>query len=553
VSTPERPESSATTYSPPSVAVTAAGCVVTSAFLPIEPLHVSVTALIATVTLVIGILLAVGALVGSAAAAADGDSAVPPRGTRAPRCPRPSRRLRRRHFRREVVARIVAGLIVGGVLVAGGAYRIARTDRPPRAGILPAGVVTVTGRARQDLRPSASGIRVLPVAVKEITDSRGWTGSATGRTVLLWEGEASVVTLDRATRVVPQRGDTLRFATTPEALAGGMVWTTDDEITVTPIDSPLAGVRRGTRRTLRGRFERLERSARGFMVALMLGDRGSVSPDTYEAVRRSGSAHVLALSGMHLGVLALIVSAVLRRALPSAFALGVTAIILFGYVWIAGWIPSLLRAIAMVGVAAFASVRSVRLPPGTILARSVLVLYVVDPSIAYELGFQYSVCALAGLIWVAPFLVAQLHYILPRPLAGYVGVSAAALACTTPLSLTLFGTVYPAGIVMAGVLSIGVTLLMWAGLAYIAVAPLPLIGLIVGRSLEVGVSFFSTIAEWGARIPELSRDDASFSGQAATIGAAIIGITGLILLLRRRNRVHYERRKASIGESQFHF
>lgn len=462
-------------------------------------------------------------------------------------------RARRRSIYREAAERIVVGLIIGCALVSVGTYRIARINHAPRSAILPYGEVLVTARALQDLRPSASGIRVLPVIVDEITDRRGWRGSGTGRSVLLWDGEATIVTADRTERIVPQRGDILRFATTSEAFGRGTVWLTDDDISVTRRDSIASRVRRGVRRTLRERFERLERSTRGLMVALLLGDRGSVSPDTYEAVRRSGAAHVLALSGMHLGVLAIIVSAALRRILPSALAVGVTAVALFGYVWIAGWIPSLLRAIAMVGVAALAAIRSIRLPPGTVLARGVLILYAIDPSIAYEIGFQYSVCALVGLIYGAPFLVAHLRYLFPRWIAGYVGVSTAALLCTTPLSLALFGTVYPAGIVMAGVLSIGVTLLMWVGLGYLAIAPLPGIGLLVGRSLEAGVTLFSTIAGWGAQIPELNRTDASFGGVSAVICTAIIGISGLILMFRLRNRVHFEQRKASIGESQFHF
>ena len=507
----------------PSVAVPAAVLVVASAFLTIELLVVSVAALFALAFFAVAIL---GVATWS---------------------------FRRAARRPGATHRVAAGLILGCAMVALGTYRIARTDQVPTPAIVPRGEVAVTATALQDLRPSTSGIRALPVAVDEITDRRGWKGSCRGRTVLLWEGKASIVTTDRTERVVPQRGDALRFTTAPKALGGGTVWLADDDIAVTLRDTELSRIRRTTRKTIKRRFERLERNARGYMVALLLGDRGSVSPETYDAVRRSGAAHVLALSGMHLGVLAFIVSAALRRVVPSTVAVGVSAFVLCGYVWIAGWIPSLLRAIAMVCVASFAAVRSVRPPPPTILARGVLILYLIDPSIVYELGFRYSVLALTGLMWGAPFLVAQLRYILPRWCAVYIGVSAAALACTAPLTLALFGTVYPAGIVMAGALSIGVTLLMWSGLVYIAVAPIPLLGRIAGETIEGGVSVFTAVAGWGARIPALSPGESAPSAMALILGSGIIVLSGSILLFRRRHRIHFDQRKASIGESQFHF
>jgi ComEC/Rec2-related protein len=454
---------------------------------------------------------------------------------------------------RAAALRLVLGLSVGLAAVAFIGYRVTATSAPPAFSIDATGPVTLYGRAVVDLRPSAGGVRYIPVTVKTVHDRRGWGGSGRGMVTLLWDGQETLLTSDGMARVVPQRGDMLVVRTDAASLRSGTVWTDETDIAVEPSRSAVKVVRRRIRGEIYRRFARLDRRSRALMAALVLGDRSGIDPATYDAVRRSGAAHVLALSGMHLGVLALAVSWIGRRLFSRNVAILVTLVVLSGYVWIAGWIPSLLRALAMVVVASVSRVFGRRESPIVILARGVLLLVVITPEIVYQLGFQYSVLALAGILCLSPITTAYLEQLVPRGVAIYLGVSLAALIPTAVLSLGVFGTLYPAGIVTAGALSAIVVAIIWAGLLFAAVATVPVAGTVVGRAVGLLTTLLEEMAELGARIPAIDLGRAGGVGTAAAFGTLLVLGTALVLLLRRNARRRIVERKVAVGEPQLDF
>lgn len=449
--------------------------------------------------------------------------------------------------------RLVAGVLLGLIVTGSGAYRLALQPNTPFLSITPRGAIEVTAQAAADLRPSTSMVRTLPVVIKGGRDARRWYGSGRGRVVVMWEGEYTVPLTDRSRRIAPIRGDILTFHTDSERLKTGVVWVDEDDLSVALYDRPIQRIRRELRGAIRRRFGRLNRETRGVMLALLLGDRGSIDPETYDAVRMSGAAHVLALSGMHLGVLAIIVGLLLRRFFSPRWYAIVATIILAFYVWIAGWIPSLLRALSMVVVVTVAQTRSRRLTGPTVLARGIVLLALLHPAVVYELGFQYSVLALAGLMCVTPSLVSALGLFLPRGLALYFGASMGALLLTAPLSISLFGTVYPGGIVMAGALSLVVTVIMWFGVVFTVIGPIPFVGTICASLLEKTVGAFVTLAGVGAHIPAVGIGSPATVSRTIGFGILLALASIGVLLLRHRYRVRFTARKASIGESQLHF
>lgn len=145
------------------------------------------------------------------------------------------------------------------------------------------------------------------------------------------------------------------------------------------------------------------------LTALLTGNRRWIARPTVAAFRQAGAAHILALSGLHLGVLA----SVLRRALalmgnsrPAAFVRSLAVILASGiYALLCGMGPSILRAFFFITLREISSHYHTRSMPGVnVLCTACLVHLVLDPLAIGSLSFQLSYLAVASLIVVNPFL-----------------------------------------------------------------------------------------------------------------------------------------------------
>jgi len=221
------------------------------------------------------------------------------------------------------------------------------------------------------------------------------------------------------------------------------------------------------------------------LLALLLGDRHHLRAEEVEAFRRAGALHLLALSGLHVG-LVYALAAALGRGLGTAGMLlaprwqrawwalaavvGVGAVFL--YVELAGTRPSLARATVMLALARLAA--GAGRPPRSlnVLALSAIVVLATDPPAVRELSFQLSYAALFGILQLGPWLARRLPAWLPPKLRSAVGMAVGAQAATLPLLLAVFGRVYPIGVVSGLLLVPYTALFLWTGIACVAAAEL---------------------------------------------------------------------------------
>lgn len=137
--------------------------------------------------------------------------------------------------------------------------------------------------------------------------------------------------------------------------------------------------------------------------ALVLGDPWQLPPAWLRGLRRTGLAHLLAVSGLHVGLvgaLALVAAAPLGRRGRIAVALAAIGV----YLLVAGPRPALLRA-SLMGLAGGAALLAGRAPSAAnalALAAAVLVLF--RPELMADLGFGLTVAATAGIVLLAPAL-----------------------------------------------------------------------------------------------------------------------------------------------------
>lgn len=146
--------------------------------------------------------------------------------------------------------------------------------------------------------------------------------------------------------------------------------------------------------------------------ALTLGDRRAIAPETWEQLRITGTAHLLAISGMHIGLLAALVFWLARRLWPLAGERAVTwlpapraaavlaSVAALGYAALAGFSIPTQRALVMLLVVMVALWRSRPLIPGRTLAWAALLVLLLDPLAVLSAGFWLSFAAV-GLILYA--------------------------------------------------------------------------------------------------------------------------------------------------------
>ena len=150
-----------------------------------------------------------------------------------------------------------------------------------------------------------------------------------------------------------------------------------------------------------------------FIQALLLGQRQDISSDVYEAYKKAGAVHILAISGLHIGILLLILQFILKPLLYFRHGKFVSLVIILCVLWsfavIAGLSPSVVRAVTMFSL--FAIVKVLKRSSNSLntLAVSAFILLLVRPGFCFDVGFQLSYSAVASIIIVKPILDSWWH------------------------------------------------------------------------------------------------------------------------------------------------
>jgi competence protein ComEC len=226
--------------------------------------------------------------------------------------------------------------------------------------------------------------------------------------------------------------------------------------------------------------------------ALVLDRRGDVDPRLRAAFTASGLAHILSISGLHVGIVAawLVLIGRVGRLGRRAPWLGVAGV--WVYVLLLGFPAPATRAAGFVAIAALARVRQRHPPPGAVLAVAVLVVLAIDPSAVTQVGAWLSVAAMWGTVGAAALLRRAGRR---GALLGLIISSAGAVLATAPITAYVFGQVALAGLV---------TNLVAVPLSGVIV-PGVLASLVGGPVFAAGTGLALAALEWiataGARLP----------------------------------------------------
>ncbi len=250
--------------------------------------------------------------------------------------------------------------------------------------------------------------------------------------------------------------------------------------------------------------------------ALLLGNKNDLDATTTEAYARAGAMHVLAVSGLHVGIIYLILLLLLGqrpdRVTRPVLVGAVVIPALWLYALLTGLSPSVMRAVTMFSLLAVGYMFKRQANTFNMLAVSAFILLVANPYLLMSVGFQLSYLAVAGILLFYPYLE-SIWKPTSRPwrlLWQITALSVAAQLATAPLSALYFHR-FPVYFPVSNLLVIpAATLIVWGGIGLLLLATFAgpaaqLLGLGLTWLVKLVNSVLLAIGNWpGANIADLA-------------------------------------------------
>ena len=161
-----------------------------------------------------------------------------------------------------------------------------------------------------------------------------------------------------------------------------------------------------------------DNSQSAILTAFVTGSKESIGKSTKETFRSSGAAHLLALSGLHVGILFMILNRITALFSLTLAARRMRVLVVVGctaaFLAITGFIPSLARAIIMAAICSIAKVWGYRIARAETLVITAFLLICYNPQVVASIGFQLSFAAMAGIMLIMPTLSESLERVMER-------------------------------------------------------------------------------------------------------------------------------------------
>lgn len=277
--------------------------------------------------------------------------------------------------------------------------------------------------------------------------------------------------------------------------------------------------------------------------ALLLGQRQEISKDLLESYTNAGAIHILAISGLHIGILLLLLSYLLNpiEKLPDGILVKTICIVLllWCFAFIAGLSASVVRAVTMFTFVAIGQSFKRKKIIEYSLVSSMFFLLLIKPMFLFDVGFQLSYLAVFGIVWVQPLL-----YNLWKPKFWLLNkgwslftVSIAAQAGILPISLYYFHQ-FPGLFILSNLIIIpflGVILLF--GIVIILLATLSILPQFMADGYGFIISTMNYFVDWISHQEGFLLKELSMSFEAMLAWYVFIIFLYLALIQKTYKRV----------------
>ncbi len=253
--------------------------------------------------------------------------------------------------------------------------------------------------------------------------------------------------------------------------------------------------------------------------AIVLGQRQSISKDLLNSYAGAGAIHILAVSGLHVGILFLLLGFLLKPLERIANGKHIKTILIILFLWgfalLTGLSGSVVRAVTMFTFIAIGlAIRNQRSAVLHALLTSFFILVLIHPFFIFDVGFQMSYAAVLGIVLLFPkinALIPRLKWYFPRKVWELFCVSVTATIGTLPISLYYFhqfpGLFFISNIVIVPFLGI----IMGMGIFVVLLALLNLLPDILVQVYGFILSMMNAFIEWVAHQEAFLFKNISFS------------------------------------------
>ena len=278
----------------------------------------------------------------------------------------------------------------------------------------------------------------------------------------------------------------------------------------------------------------------GVAEALLLGYKDDLNPEIAQTFTNTGTLHILAVSGLHAGMVFLIlnfISGFVRR-LPRGKYIQ-TLLILSGlwfYACMTGLSSSVIRACVMFSIISAGKLFDRKQNILNTLFGSAFLMLLADPDYLFDPGFQLSYTAVAGIVLFFP-AISGLYAGAPKILRFILDTSSVTIAAqilTFPLSLFYFGQ-FPTYFLISNLVVVPVfSLLLIMLVVLIPLAVLPSAALLLGTVIHLLIRFSSDFLKWTDSWPHALLNGLFLSLLGAVLLYAFILLAYRCLLLKNK-------------------
>lgn len=219
-----------------------------------------------------------------------------------------------------------------------------------------------------------------------------------------------------------------------------------------------------------------DEGAKAVASTLVLGYRADLAKELLTTYSNTGTMHVLSVSGMHVAIVAALLSFLLGFMNRNKRLSVIKVVLIISLVWfyalVTGLAPSITRAAIMISFVLIAKAKTKPVNIFNVLGVSALIILLYNPFSLLNVGFQLSYIAVGGLIYLYPKVDAwyQPENPIINAIWAVMAVSISAQIATAPLSLFYFHQ-FPVYFILSNVfIVVPATLIMYTGFAFLFVA-----------------------------------------------------------------------------------
>ncbi|MCR4858104.1 MAG: competence protein ComEC family protein [Bacteroidales bacterium] len=277
----------------------------------------------------------------------------------------------------------------------------------------------------------------------------------------------------------------------------------------------------------------------GIVRAILLGDDDTMEPELRAAYASAGVSHILCVSGMHVGIIFMILNFLLKPMDLFPGTRVAKALLLMLSIWlyanITGLSPSVTRSATMFTFVTIGGVLRRNTNIFHSLMASLFILLAIKPLLLFEVGFQLSYFAVFGIVLIQPRIAGL--YTCKTKVGNYfwelLSVSVAAQIATFPISAHYFGT-FPNYFMLSNLTVIALSfVVMVTGAGLLAVSFVPFVSHGIAFLLTWEIRIMNAIVTFVEGLPGAVTRDIDLSGGQVLLLYAVIAMAYCAICYRK--------------------